>query len=372
MEQIVLDSQQKMVHRPLSERIPRVSRCGAALSRLVSSVVFVDALSRNTQVQAIKVTPPRPHPVRSGFIELEHDQGTARIAFDISQHASLALVAKSDRTSPNDALREAVSDLLLAPVLRQLSALGFSGLRIVSLERVEQAKQRGLLQPLASLTLTAGTQIIELDVVAASDDFLAPLDVHLQFDAPLRAPLPPALVDINIPGSARLGTQKIKTSTLNTLRAGDILLGGVSAHYRSCLDGTQTPVTLDLAWGSADSSRVAAVGTLQHTTLLIKEGPTMNNDMQDDDADTMTANDFIDMSDFELPVRLEVETVHLTLGQISTLSPGHVIELPVPLGESRIRLVAYGQTIGLGELVSVGEHVGLRITQMGASPDATH
>ncbi|CAN7379554.1 type III secretion system cytoplasmic ring protein SctQ [Trinickia sp. LjRoot230] len=372
MEQIFLDSQQQAEHRPLSECLARVSRCGAALSRLAGSTAFIDALTRNACVNAMSVTPPRAQIVRSGTAEIAHDCGTARIAFDLSRHAAVAIVAKPASAPSSMALREAVSALLLAPLLRQLNTLGFSGLRIMSLQHIEPTKQVRSLPPLASVALHTGGQTIEFDVVTASDQFLSPLDVYLRADSPLRAPLPPTLADLNLPGSARLGTQRIKTSTLNTLRTGDVLLGGVPAHYRACLDSTRAPLSLELAWGGAGSSRVAAIGTLVHTTLSIKEGPNMRNDTQDTDINTMTAEDFIDMSDFELPVHLEVETVHLTLGQISTLSAGYVMELPVPLAESRVRLVAYGQTIGHGELVAVGEHLGLRIIQMGASPDATH
>jgi type III secretion protein Q len=74
--------------------------------------------------------------------------------------------------------------------------------------------------------------------------------------------------------------------------------------------------------------------------------------------------DPIRIGELELPVQFEIDTVALPLAQLSTLGPGYVLELPVPVADAQLRLVAHGQTIGYGELVTVGEHLGIRIIRM--------
>jgi type III secretion protein Q len=70
------------------------------------------------------------------------------------------------------------------------------------------------------------------------------------------------------------------------------------------------------------------------------------------------------IGELELPVQFEIDTVALPLAQVSALRPGYVIELQAPVRDARIRLVTHGQTIGYGELVALGEHLGIRILRM--------
>jgi len=71
-----------------------------------------------------------------------------------------------------------------------------------------------------------------------------------------------------------------------------------------------------------------------------------------------------DVGGLSLPVKFEIDTVAIPVSQLTALRPGYVVELTVPLAESRIRISAHGQTIGFGELVTVGEHLGVRILDM--------
>jgi type III secretion protein Q len=57
----------------------------------------------------------------------------------------------------------------------------------------------------------------------------------------------------------------------------------------------------------------------------------------------------------------------MPVAQLSALRAGYVLELPTAVPDARIRLVTYGQTIGFGELVSVGDHLGVRLVQLSQS-----
>ncbi len=70
------------------------------------------------------------------------------------------------------------------------------------------------------------------------------------------------------------------------------------------------------------------------------------------------------VGELELPVQFEIDTVSLPIEQLSVLEPGYVIELPVAVADAQLRLVVHAQTVGYGELVAVGEHLGVRIIRM--------
>jgi type III secretion protein Q len=70
------------------------------------------------------------------------------------------------------------------------------------------------------------------------------------------------------------------------------------------------------------------------------------------------------VDELELPVQLVADTVALTVSELSSLGPGYVIELPTPVTDLTVKLVVHGQVIGQGELVTIGDHVGIRILHM--------
>jgi type III secretion protein Q len=47
-----------------------------------------------------------------------------------------------------------------------------------------------------------------------------------------------------------------------------------------------------------------------------------------------------------------------------------VLELQTPVAAAQLKLVTHGQTIGIGELVTVGEHLGVRILKMAHGDDS--
>ncbi len=75
------------------------------------------------------------------------------------------------------------------------------------------------------------------------------------------------------------------------------------------------------------------------------------------------------LDDLDLPIRFEIETVTLPLVQLSALRSGYVLELPTTLADARVRMVSYGQVIGTGELVTIGEHLGVRVLDIANGHD---
>jgi type III secretion protein Q len=90
----------------------------------------------------------------------------------------------------------------------------------------------------------------------------------------------------------------------------------------------------------------------------------MSHETQDHDTPSASGDEPIDIGELNLPVKFELDTVQMPVVQLSALRPGYVVELPVPIIDARIRLTSYGQTIGTGELVTVGDQLGVRVLQM--------
>lgn len=67
----------------------------------------------------------------------------------------------------------------------------------------------------------------------------------------------------------------------------------------------------------------------------------------------------------KLPIQLvvEVSRLKMTLEELIKLSPGSLLELPVA-PEEGVDLVINGKKMGKGELVKMGDMMGLRITKL--------
>ena len=68
----------------------------------------------------------------------------------------------------------------------------------------------------------------------------------------------------------------------------------------------------------------------------------------------------------DIPVRLvfEVGETTLPLGELQSLQPGYTFELPASVAEP-VRIRANGKIVGSGELVQVGDRVGVRVLSLG-------
>lgn len=68
----------------------------------------------------------------------------------------------------------------------------------------------------------------------------------------------------------------------------------------------------------------------------------------------------------KVPISLTVEVakMRMNLDKLLKLKPGNVLELGVQ-PEKGVNLVANGQCVGKGELVQVGDVIGVKITKLG-------
>ncbi|SDH29397.1 type III secretion system cytoplasmic ring protein SctQ [Paraburkholderia phenazinium] len=315
-------------------------------------------------------------------------------------HATVTPLAPSMATSSADiALRNAVAGVVLEPLLAQLTRFGFKDPRVVAVRRrrlseTARSPERSAAGQLHRASLSE-THAVTLSFVLDGRRFdlavCADLRCYDLLDALLR-PTPDAASPANpgaasaistplpqpelaIPGRLIIGSKPLPVETLNALEPGDVLLRGVFASLNTTLLVAPTDPSVPrtrpravAAWGTPGLTRLCAAVEIDGQSLVIVKEPNMSEELDPASADAGLAidqpEDPIRIGELELPVQFEIDTVALPLAQLSALGPGYVVELPVPVADAQLRLVAHGQTIGYGELVTVGEHLGIRIIRM--------
>lgn len=69
------------------------------------------------------------------------------------------------------------------------------------------------------------------------------------------------------------------------------------------------------------------------------------------------------VNDVQVSLAFEVGDSQISVGQLQSLSPGYTFELPT-LVESPVVIKAFGQSIGRGQLMRVGDRVGVRVLEI--------
>lgn len=65
----------------------------------------------------------------------------------------------------------------------------------------------------------------------------------------------------------------------------------------------------------------------------------------------------------ELPLAFELGEQTLTLGELGSIAPGYVFRLPQPVAETSIAIRLNGRVVGSGQLVALGDALGVRVTR---------
>lgn len=76
------------------------------------------------------------------------------------------------------------------------------------------------------------------------------------------------------------------------------------------------------------------------------------------------------LESLELPVAFELDTARVSLAELASMQPGYAVELAVPLAQAQVRLVCQGRTLGQGQLIAIGDQLGVRITRLEFAHDA--
>ncbi|MDQ7980269.1 type III secretion system cytoplasmic ring protein SctQ [Paraburkholderia sp. SARCC-3016] len=282
---------------------------------------------------------------------------SAAVRIDAAQHPGMESVIGSG-AGANVALRNAVGALLLTPLLRAFETLGMQSVEIASLERAATPSSESAC---CALAFRLGSQRIDATLEQIDSGWLDALEALV---AQQCTPFATHVSEIAVPGRLLIGEKAMSVTTLESLRPGDVIMRAVSGEMSALLRRTSETARAQVIWGCYGARQLCVLANVTHHTLILKEDPTMSHDTQFSAPLTDTIDSPVEISRLDLPLRLEIDTVSLPVAQLSALRAGYVLELPTAVPDARIRLVTYGQTIAFGELVSVGDHLGVRLVQL--------
>jgi type III secretion protein Q len=355
----------RLDHRPALW--PQLSAAQARLARLLADARLPRALNLDGFDTSTTHTPKWRNP---GAIELECDGSQATVFVDLDTLPALKIAASnagSASDDEDDPLTLAIAQLLVKPALRGLARYGLDNVRVSGLRKVPVAQLQGRTFTLA---LALGERRMRCLLGDIGQRWLDAFEACLRgvrmsaLNSVADASGVGALAAITVPTRLRLGAQACSIELLKTLRNGDVLLPTVAADAHALLADASAAITLSARWGAAGSRPLAAAVSIVGNVLTFLETPHMTDEIDQSPNDMADHENAVELEQLELPVQFELDAVSLPVALLASLRPGYVVELPTVVRDARVRLAAYGQTIGYGELVSVGEHLGVRIVHL--------
>ena len=319
----------------LSGRLPAMTPAAARLSRLAFDTGFQRWAQATLGLPDLSVSTRDAH--AHWVLQLETDHGAAELAVDAAGWMPLELALGIDEP----ATAAAVATALLQPWADLLSpVLGEPA--IVRSRRVEPARGAQDAATLGANGWLVGWRGADARLLDRLEALArAPTDLSILAALPLRPRL-------------RLMTRRWPSQVLRTLARGDIVLVGDS------------PASLRAGVGCVLSMAVSIHP--KEFTVQVADHPQMTDDAASAETD-MAAAPALD--ELQLPIVFELDTARISLGALANMRPGYAVELDVPLREAPVRLVCHGQTLGEGQLVAIGDQLGVRITRLEHPPGAT-
>ncbi len=321
--------------RDLSQALTHVPAARAQLGRILCDPRTARRCGFTAQRRGIRAA-------EAARLQLQFDSGTLELR--IAARDGLALLLNE----ADAALRTAIAGVLLSDALRAFAPLGLGAAEVVAFERCADAAN----------CLDIGIALGDIDAIAETASPLLLAALHSATAAlATPSPLPAWLSGLRLSTRLRIGQRTAAATLLQSLRPGDVLLHALGpAPVRSG----------ELLWGIPGGAVLRAPVHLKPQQMILETAPAMQHDTPESDPSQPTT----DVAALELPVQLEVDQLALSLSVLSGLQPGQILELSVPVDQADIRLVVYGQTIGIGRLLAVGEHLGVQILSMSETPHA--
>ncbi|WP_133645790.1 type III secretion system cytoplasmic ring protein SctQ [Paraburkholderia flava] len=351
--------------------LPVVGRSTARQQRLVVDERFGAVLTHALGVTGWNAGTRNPlDAARTARLSLRWGVQNASVLLDVAQLPGLDSVVQinasntPDESNPQlDAeLRASVSALLLAPLLDALAQLGMDGVEVVTVERVGALNEAST--ECCAVSFVANDTRYDAVIEQIDDGWLEAFETLV---AQHRMPFATHVSEIEVRGRILLGEKSISLTALDSLRPGDVILRALPEGLRAFFQNEAASVKLPIVWGHHGTRQLHAMADVTHDQLTLTGNPTMSHDTSFNTPLADSRDALVEIDHLDLPLKLEIDTVSLPVAQLSALRAGYVLELPTALPDARIRLVTYGQTIGFGELVSVGDHLGVRLVQLSQS-----
>lgn len=276
-------------------------------------------------------------------IDLNCAHGSADVALDPDQWPGLQMATGL----PDANLSREVTAALLAPLLAQLNRV-LPGLEVRAVRRY--APQAVTTCGVPTVALGRGeVALVRLDTSLATH-------LETQLRSAVAADLGP-FRGLQVPTRLRLFERQLSAQRLRAIAPGDLVL--CSPTQRA---GTRWRTSL--SFGLGITMQAHADVDVEQSRVHVTAAPRLI----DEEAAASRAGASLDtdgLADLQLPVAFEIDSARVSLGELAALGEGSVIELDVALLDASVRLVCHGQTVGVGQLVAIGDQLGVRIRRMG-------
>ncbi len=294
----------------------------------------------------------------------ESERGQGAVQFQVSVGSEVAMLSLPSRliqqllSSIEPALQvDATGDEMLGMLLEHLLAAELQTLETawnceIRIARGSQAADQGCL----ALHLRCEYDGTTHDGVLAVDPALASkLSVLLDRLPSCKAGLSDQLSNLAVTLRLCLGAATLPLRQIEKLGSGDVIL-----PYSPPLIAGEGYVTL------ADRWRAAASLADSSLTLTEQLHDPKESSMDADNSTNHTRSEIEDSELDDLPVKLvfEIGRCEMTLGELRGLGPGHAFALGRD-PEQSVDIVTGGRRIGSGQLVRIGERIGVRVLRLG-------
>jgi type III secretion protein Q len=322
----------------LNGRLPSVSPAEARLARTVYDRRFtswIDHLLASRGQAA--VAPARLRATQGAAamaVRLASRHGEIELTAPLSAWPALELAAGL----PDAALARDVAEALLAEPLALL-APWLPGLGLKALQTRPQHA--------AAIELCWGEWRVGL---GALDEGVAG-QIGGQVRRAVAADLAP-LNGLRLPARLRLGQRDLSLDDLRSLATGDVLACGSRP--------AGAPLRCQLFIGLGTFMQATAETDLDHTDVTLSDAPTLDHEPAG--AAPLAAQA---IGGINVPVSFEIDSARVSLDDLAAFDAGSVITLDAPVQDALVRLVCFGQVVGTGRLVAVGDCLGVRIERMG-------
>lgn len=327
----------------LVDRLPSLAPEAARAARIGFDQRFPSWLAANF---GPLVAPARPHgaSIERLVLELSCAHGTLTLATDAAPWPALRLAALHPDPKTAVAVATALLQAALAAGAPLLPELALNAIRLE--------------EPVTTPTAPSPALMIDgmpVAMVGMSSELAATIAALLRDAGRGDAA---GLLGLRLPARLRLFSRGLRWSRLCALDKGDIVLSGQLRQAQG-----RWPISLVFGTETTMQTKASAEIGANGTRLHIEGQPQRTDDSPQ--AAGMAHGLSTALDDLQVPVAFEIDSTLLSLSEISTLGPGAVIELDVALANARVRLVSHGQTLGSGQLVAIGEQLGVRIERMG-------
>jgi type III secretion protein Q len=290
-------------------------------------------------------------------LQLSFVQGVLELAVDLPDGGTWSML-DAPAGAPQELL-DFTLEALLAPVLEALQWIGLDDSTCRLLDACPAPPS-----PRAWSVLRCGGERVATIQVLRMDDGVH--DTVQRALSRVSSPFPADLGALPCRGMVALSERQVRRTTLARLQVGDVLL-----LQRPMAADEESPCRV--RFGLPGHPLWCASALVDESDATLSGEPCMIDDSLEQDADALgDAEPMESLSDLEVPVRFEVSTTTIRLGELAALGTGSVLALSAPLSGAQLRLVCCGRVIGHADLVAVDDKLGARITRLAVDDEPVH